>query len=136
MDIDLSILGQPAGIYDAYDSAIRLEYAHVPEAAGNVRRLAVHTKELVLLGFFIRLWPSSRRRQHRRAVDVLRRHQDHVVVGLQVALHHALFEDQVEWNPELIECVAVPAQLLSAVPLRVDGYARYVRIVTWNVRHR
>ena len=32
-DVDLSILGKPSEQFDAYERAIRLEYAHVPDAA-------------------------------------------------------------------------------------------------------
>ena len=42
-DIDLSILGQPPGIYDVYEAAIRAEYSQLPfadYAAGRSRILA------------------------------------------------------------------------------------------------
>jgi predicted metal-dependent HD superfamily phosphohydrolase len=41
VDIDLSILAAPAELYDAYDQAIRLEYAHVPEKAYRAGRTSV-----------------------------------------------------------------------------------------------
>jgi predicted metal-dependent HD superfamily phosphohydrolase len=41
VDIDLSILGAPAEDYDAYDPAIRREYAHVPDAAYRLGRSSV-----------------------------------------------------------------------------------------------
>lgn len=38
MDIDLAILGASAGKYDAYERAIRREYAHVPDEVFRTRR--------------------------------------------------------------------------------------------------
>lgn len=40
-DIDLSILGQPRDVFNAYDDGIRLEYRHVPEEAYRAGRLAI-----------------------------------------------------------------------------------------------
>ncbi len=40
-DIDLSILGQSPETFDAYERAIRLEYAHVPDAAFRAGRAAI-----------------------------------------------------------------------------------------------
>jgi hypothetical protein len=51
----------------------------------------------------------------------LRGHEDHVVVGLQIALLDALLVDEVERNAELIERVTVPAELLRAAPVRVES---------------
>ena len=99
------------------------------EAAADVRRLAVHPEELELVSFLIGLWTRGRRRKHRGAVDVLRGHDDHVVVALQIALLDPLLVDQVEGNPELVERVSIPAELLRAAPLRVDRDARNVGVV-------
>ena len=73
---------------------------------------------------------------HRLARDALRRHDDHVVVGAQVALRHTLLEDQVERNAELIEREAIPAEFLRAVPLRVERDARRIGVVHGHVRQR
>src|SRR6187402_2930317 len=56
------------------------------KAAADVVRLAIHAEELELWSFLIRLRASGRRREDCGARQVLRRHDDHVVVVLQVAL--------------------------------------------------
>jgi predicted metal-dependent HD superfamily phosphohydrolase len=43
VSIDLSILGQPAAIYDRYAGQVRAEYAHVPDAAFRAGRARVMT---------------------------------------------------------------------------------------------
>ncbi|MBL8578900.1 MAG: hypothetical protein JNK47_16885 [Mesorhizobium sp.] len=44
LDMDLSILGAPADVFDAYEAAIRREYAWVDEAAWQTGRAAVLRK--------------------------------------------------------------------------------------------
>ncbi len=46
VDVDLSILGQPPDVFDAYEAAIRREYAHVDEAAFLVGRARILTRFL------------------------------------------------------------------------------------------
>ena len=41
LDLDLSILGAPAAVYDRYEQAIRAEYAFVPEDAYRAGRSAI-----------------------------------------------------------------------------------------------
>lgn len=41
LDMDLSILGAPPGVFDAYERNIRAEYAHVPEEAFRLGRARV-----------------------------------------------------------------------------------------------
>ena len=41
LDIDLSVLGQPEGMFDRYETNIRKEYAWVPDAAFNEMRIKV-----------------------------------------------------------------------------------------------
>ena len=60
----------------------------------------------------------------------LGRHQNDVVVTPQASLRHPLLVDEVEGNLELVEGVAVPAHLLRALPLGVDGDAGGVAVMT------
>ncbi len=41
VSIDLSVLGAPAAIYDAYSEGVRVEYAHVPDEAFRAGRARV-----------------------------------------------------------------------------------------------
>ena len=41
MDIDLSIFGQPAAIFDAYEAGVRFEYAWVSDSAFRTGRSRV-----------------------------------------------------------------------------------------------
>lgn len=41
LDMDLSILGAPEAVFDAYEVNVRTEYAHVPEAAFRAGRAAI-----------------------------------------------------------------------------------------------
>src|ERR1019366_9614481 len=88
------------------------------KAAGDVRRLAIDAERLVLVALHVRHGLRGRRRENGSTINVLRGHQDHVVVGLQVSLRDAFLEDQVERNSELVERVTVPAEFLRATPLR------------------
>jgi predicted metal-dependent HD superfamily phosphohydrolase len=46
LDMDLSVLGAPPGVFDAYEQAVRREYAWVDEAAWRTGRSAVLTSFL------------------------------------------------------------------------------------------
>ncbi|MDK2012872.1 MULTISPECIES: HD domain-containing protein [unclassified Deinococcus] len=65
VDADLSVLGADAATFDAYDRAIRVEYAHVPEAAYRTGRAAVlrsflKRERLYLTPEFAGLEPQAR----------------------------------------------------------------------------
>ena len=64
IDIDLSILGAPAGDYEVYRSAIRNEYASVPEPDFIAGRKAILQKflsqRIYATGYFARLEPQAR----------------------------------------------------------------------------
>jgi predicted metal-dependent HD superfamily phosphohydrolase len=62
LDVDLSILGADAATYDAFERAIRREYAHVPDDAFRVGRAAV-------LGRFRARDPIYRTEPLRRALE-------------------------------------------------------------------
>ena len=44
LDSDLAILGAPADVFDRYDAGVRVEYAHVPDAAYRAGRGAFLAK--------------------------------------------------------------------------------------------
>src|SRR5690606_38262651 len=102
-----------------------LERAHagLAEAATHVIRRAVHAEKAEPVRLPVWLRVVRRPEQNRIAVEVLRRHYDHVVVRFQTTLRDALLVDQIVGYAEAIERVAVPTELLRAVPLRVDGDA-------------
>jgi predicted metal-dependent HD superfamily phosphohydrolase len=73
-DLDLSILGQPADVFDAYDAAIRREYAHVPDvdfAAGRaaVLRSFLQRPRIYHAEFFHTRYDRSARDNLRRAAE-------------------------------------------------------------------
>jgi predicted metal-dependent HD superfamily phosphohydrolase len=66
-DIDLSILGRPRRAFEAYDAAIRAEYAWVPEAEYRARRAALLASLLQRRPLFSTSW--FHRRYDRTARD-------------------------------------------------------------------
>ena len=76
LDIDLSILGADAAAFDAYDTAIRREYAHVAEADYRAGRRAILSAfldrpRLYLTDWGHDRWEASARVNLRRAIDRL-----------------------------------------------------------------
>ena len=109
--------------------------ARLTEAAGEILGLTVHAEELVRVVLEIRLRACGRCLHDRLPAHVLLSHQDHVVVTAQIALHHALFVDQVKRDLELVERETIPPQVLRATPLRIDRDARHIGIMHGNRRH-
>jgi predicted metal-dependent HD superfamily phosphohydrolase len=75
-DVDLSILGQPAGAFDEYERQVRVEYAWVPEAAFRAARSGILKSFLdrpVIYGsdFFRQKYEASARENLRRSVKQL-----------------------------------------------------------------
>jgi predicted metal-dependent HD superfamily phosphohydrolase len=64
LDIDLSILGQSAAVFDTYDSQIRREYAHVEEMRYRPARAAVLRTFLARERLFLTDW-GHRQWEHR-----------------------------------------------------------------------
>ena len=77
LDMDLAILGAPEDAFDAYDRAIRAEYAHVPEATFRAGRAAVLRGLRARAPIF--LTPLFRARFEAPA----RRNLDRVIAGLE-----------------------------------------------------
>ncbi|HET6248713.1 MAG TPA: hypothetical protein VFE47_13505 [Tepidisphaeraceae bacterium] len=76
VDIDLSILGKPESEFTAYESAIREEYAHVPEADFRKGRAAVLRKfldrqRIYATEFFHDRYEAPARENLRRAMEKL-----------------------------------------------------------------
>jgi predicted metal-dependent HD superfamily phosphohydrolase len=76
LDLDLSILGQPAPVYAAYSAAIRAEYRHVEEAAYKAGRRRVLQSFLARPAIFHtprwhEAWEAQARTNMRQELDAL-----------------------------------------------------------------
>jgi len=76
LDLDLSILGAPAHVYDRYETDIRKEYAFVPEAAFRAGRGAIlkgflGRERLYLTDIAHAEWDAQARLNLKRACAVL-----------------------------------------------------------------
>ncbi|MES2055137.1 MAG: hypothetical protein V4564_04285 [Pseudomonadota bacterium] len=76
LDVDLSILGQPAAVFDAYDRQIRAEYAHVEAgiyatARAGILRNFLARDRLFLTDWGFDQWEQAARDNLRRAVAAL-----------------------------------------------------------------
>ena len=77
IDIDLSILGQPPGVYDIYEAAIRAEYSQVPfadYAVGRSRILAgfLNRSRIYFTGRFEAKYGAQAKENLTRALAALR----------------------------------------------------------------
>jgi predicted metal-dependent HD superfamily phosphohydrolase len=75
-DVDLSILGQPPEVFDAYERAIRQEYRHVPDEGFRAARLGLLARLLDRPRIYLTLpfrarYETSARENLRRSIDVL-----------------------------------------------------------------
>jgi predicted metal-dependent HD superfamily phosphohydrolase len=73
LDIDLSILGAPADIFDTYEQHIRREYAHVPQffyrrGRKKILTLFTNTNPLFTTGYFNDLLEARARSNLQRAL--------------------------------------------------------------------
>lgn len=76
LDMDLSILGQPASVFDAYETAIRSEYAFVDETVYRHARAAILSRflerdRLYFNDLFADLWEDQARANLRRSITAL-----------------------------------------------------------------
>lgn len=76
IDIDLAIFGQPDDAFDAYERAIRQEYAHVEESEYRVARAAVlkrflHRPRVYLTEWFASRYEHKARENLRRSIRAL-----------------------------------------------------------------
>lgn len=60
LDMDLSILGAPLTAFDAYEAAIRREYAHVPDDAFRSGRAAILRRFLARERIYLSDWGRER----------------------------------------------------------------------------
>ena len=67
VDIDLSILGAEPGVFDAYESAIRMEYAHVSDAIFAAARRGLLDQFLARPAIYRTRWFASRNEAQARA---------------------------------------------------------------------
>jgi predicted metal-dependent HD superfamily phosphohydrolase len=77
LDMDLSILGAAAGVFDAYEAGVRHEYSHVHEAAFRSGRAAILERFLVRDRLYLSDWGHGRfeaaaRLNLKRSLDRLR----------------------------------------------------------------
>ena len=56
IDIDLSILGAPAAVFDTFERQIRAEYAHVPDALYAAGRGQVLSRFLAREALYTTAW--------------------------------------------------------------------------------
>lgn len=76
LDMDLSILGQAASVFDDYETAIRFEYAFVDEAVYRHARAAVLSRflereRLYFNDMFADLWEHAARANLKRSIAAL-----------------------------------------------------------------
>jgi predicted metal-dependent HD superfamily phosphohydrolase len=76
LDLDLSILGQPRKIFDAYEAAIKKEYGFVPMEAYRKGRSAVLKSflgrpQLYFTNEIRLLWENTARENLARSIDAL-----------------------------------------------------------------
>lgn len=76
LDMDLSILGQVGAVFDAYEAAVRVEYAFVEDTLFKHARAAVLTRflerdRLYFNDIFADLWEQAARENLKRSIAAL-----------------------------------------------------------------